>query len=84
MGINPEYFLDEMSCDEIVAIYRAKYDHDKLAWEQTRLICFYNVIASNGTKTYKKPTDLFSFAWEKKKSKALTKEQVLARLNGKK
>ncbi len=80
IGINPEYFWDEMSQDELSAIYKAKYEADKTSWEQTRLICFYNVVSQNGTKVFKKPSDLFSFTWEKKKSgKILTKDEVLKR-----
>jgi hypothetical protein len=72
-----------MSQDELVTIYKAKHEEDKKSWEQTRLLCFYNIISMNGTKTYKKPSDLFTFSWEKKKSRVLTKEEALKRLNGK-
>jgi len=42
-------------------------------WEQTRAICFYNVIAMHGTKDYKKPQDLFLMSWEKKKADKMDK-----------
>ena len=55
-----------MSLDEINAIYKAKYESDKATWEQTRLICYYSVIAMNGNKTFQKASDLFTFSWDKK------------------
>jgi hypothetical protein len=70
-----------MSLDEISAVYNSKYEKDKEKWEQTRLICFYSLVAANGTKHFKKPSDLFFFSWEKKtKSKALTKDELMAKL----
>jgi len=69
MGIDPEYFLDEMSQDELVAIYKAKHEANKSSWEQTRLICYYNFISQNGTEKIKKPSDIFSLEWDKQKVK---------------
>jgi hypothetical protein len=69
IGIDPEYFLDNMSQDELSAIYKSKSEAEKMTWEQTRLICFWNVVATNGTKKFKKPSDLFPFTWDKVKSK---------------
>ena len=80
MGIDPLYFLDEMSFDEAQALYKAKNEEHKLSMEQTRLLCFYNVISMNGTKQFKKPSDLFEFPWEKAakpKSRRLTEDEVL-------
>ena len=69
IGISPDYFLDEMSWDEIGAVLKAKSEEEKMTWEQTRLICFWNVVATNGTKKFKKPSDLFPFTWDKMTSK---------------
>jgi hypothetical protein len=77
------YFLNEMSLDEISSIYNAKYEAEKQEWERARLICFYSVVASIGTKKIKKVTDLFTFSWEKKKVKNIpTKEELIKRFNG--
>jgi hypothetical protein len=84
IGIDPWYFWDEMSSDELVAIYKAKNEADRVSWEQTRLICFYNMAAMNGTRVFKKPSDLFKLNWdnkEKPKIKRLTKDEVITRRN---
>jgi hypothetical protein len=78
IGIDPFYFLDRMSMDEIKAIMKAKNESDRNLWEQTRLICFYNVVAMNGTRTFKQPSDLFPFAWDEENklvAKELTREE---------
>jgi len=81
IGIDPLYFLDEMSIDELSSICKARYEAEKKSWEQTRLICFYNIISMNGTKTYKKPSDLFKLEWDKKtKTRALTKDEAIAKI----
>jgi hypothetical protein len=80
IGIPPEYFLDEMSQDEMTAIYKAKNETDKMEWEQTRLLCFYNVVSMNGTKVFKKPGDLFKLPWEK--GYKVTSKEAKERLNG--
>ena len=64
-GIDPDYFWDRMSQDEVTAIYKARNEADKMGWEQTRLICYWSVVAMNGAKTFKKPGDLFKLPWEK-------------------
>jgi len=69
IGIDPEYFWNRMSKDELTAICKAKNEAGKTSWEQTRLICFWNVVSMNGFKVYKKPEDLFKFSWEKKSKK---------------
>lgn len=33
-------------------------------WDKTRLLAYYSVIAFNGTKQIKKPSDLFLHPWE--------------------
>jgi hypothetical protein len=81
IGINPEYFLDAMSQDEIKSIMEAKTDHEKIRWEQTRLIAYYTVVAQTGTKNIKYPTDLFKFGWDNKiveiRGNRLTREEFL-------
>jgi len=71
IGIDPLYFLDEMSMDETIAIIKARNEQDeaiiKRTWEQTRTICFYNALVM-GAKDLKKPKDLFLLSWERKKN----------------
>jgi len=83
IGIDPRYFLDEMSLDEVAFIIKARRELDdkvnKQSWEQTREICYYAFIAMRGNERIKEPEDLFRFSWEKKevkKSKRLTKEEA--------
>ena len=85
MGIDPEYFLDEMSQDELVAIYKAKHEANKSSWEQTRLICYYNFISQNGTEKIKKPSDIFSLEWDKQKvrTKSMTSKEAQEKLKEK-
>jgi len=74
------YFLDEMSQDELAAMMKAKFEVDKMQWEQTRLICFHSITAMQGNTVFKKPSDLFTFSWDNKediKGKTLTKEEFL-------
>ena len=54
-----------MSQDEVAAIYKARSEADKIRWEQVRVISYWSVVAMNGTRTYKKPTDLFKLPWDK-------------------
>jgi len=79
IGIEPEYFLDDMSQDEIKAIMEAKIENEKISWEQARIISFYSVIAQAGTKTIKSPKDLFKFGWDNKviETRHLTREEFL-------
>jgi len=82
IGIDPEYFLDEMSQDEIIAIYKARYEVQKISWEQIRTICFYNVVSQNGTKVFKKPSDLFKLPWEQRtKEKGMTSKEAQKKLS---
>lgn len=64
-GVDPEYFWDRMSQDEVAAIYKARNETEKTGWEQTRLICYWSVVAMNGNKVFKEPGDLFKLPWEK-------------------
>ena len=81
-GITPEYYLDEMSQDEVTAIMKSKSEVDKSQWEQTRLLSFYTIVAQQGTKQIKTPKDLFTLPWdeghtEKIVGKQLTREEFL-------
>ena len=67
-----------MSQDEITAIFKAKNEAEQREWEHTRMICFYNMVAMNGselklkdgsTKILEKPSDLFSLPGDKKKKR---------------
>ena len=50
------------------------------AWEHTRTLCYYNVIAFNGTKQIKTPSDLFKHPWEiSHKPKKVGTRKVLSR-----
>jgi hypothetical protein len=80
LGVSPLYFLDEMSQEEVSALLEADMEREKAEWERARMLGFYTIIATNGTKVYKKPADLFKFPWEqkkvaKKKGRTLTKEE---------
>jgi hypothetical protein len=70
-GIDPLYFLDEMSQDELTVIMTAKNEMDlnlnHKSWEQTRLVCFYTIAAMQGTKDIKSPQDLFKLPWDESK-----------------
>jgi hypothetical protein len=81
-GINPEYFLDEMSISEVTAIYKAKAEYDRAGWEQTRLISFFSVVGFQGTKTIKTPHDLYRFPWDNKETKdrPFSQEAAMERL----
>lgn len=77
-----------MSPEEAGSIMKAKAEAEKNIWERTRLMCFYSVIAMDGTKNYKKPEDLFELSWdgkdsgEKERSKVntpLSKDEVRLR-----
>lgn len=76
-GIAPDYFLDNMSFDEVEAILKENERREKDEWEKIRYQCFYSVVAIAGGKTYRKPSDLFQFPWEKphRETKILTEEE---------
>jgi hypothetical protein len=91
IGIDPLYFLDEMSPDELMAIYKAyslvqkqKIDEHRTSWEQVRTLSFYSVTAIQGTEKFKSPSDLFELPWDKEpkvavvsKSKMMTRDEFL-------
>lgn len=87
VGIDPLYFLDEMSQDEVASVLKAR-NKDKEAstrveWEQTRLMCYFSATAFGGGSV-KKPADLFSLPWDgeaageqkpQKRKRPLTREE---------
>ena len=57
---------------------KAKSEQDRGAWEQTRTLAFYTVVAQQGTKQIRLPKDLFPLPWDedtKVKGKRMTKEE---------
>lgn len=69
-----------MSQSEAVQLIKSHQDIYKISWEQTRTLCFYNMITFNGTKHIKKPKDLFLLPWEvddKPKGKTLEKDEFM-------
>lgn len=81
LGISPEYFLDEMSFEEMGVLLKANREKERRVWERNRIGWFYSLIAPGFSKS-KKPTDLIQFDWEKKekKEKYISKEQVEKRV----
>jgi hypothetical protein len=75
IGIQPLYFLDEMSASEVDAIITAYNNTYKNTWEQFRYVAFINA-AVNSDKI-NKPQDLLKFSWEADEKPALTKEEKL-------
>jgi len=69
-----------MSFDEIGAFLKTLESKKKDEWERIRYLCFYNVVSYNGTKQFKKPSELFILPWEKKKKNStvrkISKEEV--------
>lgn len=68
-----------MSMDEVAQLLKASGDRDRRVWERERISWFYTLVAQSGTKEFKKPSDVFTFEWEKepkKEPKKLTKEEV--------
>jgi hypothetical protein len=73
-----------MSLDEVNAIIKAKNEKNRDEWDKVRMLCFYNVVSQNGSKVFKKPSDLFSIPGEtktKKEPKQLSKEELKAKAN---
>lgn len=70
-----------MTEQEVKAVLEASNDKDKGEWERARLVAYWSVVAVNGNKNMKNPSDLFKFPWEvktkKKQAKTLTKEEFL-------
>jgi len=66
-GIDPLYFLDEMSQNEVGYLADAWYKEHKERWEMLRLQN-HAVISAQSTKPVK-PTDIMSFAWDESTNK---------------
>jgi len=76
MGISPEYFLDEMSFDEIAELLKVKNDQEKRELEKERLSWFH-VYRAMGSDV-QSPEKVQRFEWEKKEKrqgKKLTEEE---------
>ncbi len=79
-GINPNYFLDEMSMNEASYIIKKNEEDYINSWNQTRYIA-YSVIQSQST-TPLKPTDILKFSWDEESEKIIqpirSKEELIA------
>jgi hypothetical protein len=76
-GISPEYFLDEMSFDEISAVLKRRIKNDQEQWERQRMDWIF-ILRSQGADITD-PRQVYRFGWEEpvtKSRKPLTKEQV--------
>lgn len=75
MGISPEYFLDEMSFDEITELLKVKNDQEKRELEKERLSWFH-IYRAMGNDV-QSPERVQRFGWEKKvkEGKKLTEEE---------
>ena len=71
MGISPEYFLDEMSFDEIAELLKVKNDQEKRSLEKARLSWFH-IYRAMGSDV-KSPELVQRFEWEKKTKKEVKK-----------
>ena len=76
MGISPEYFLDEMSFDEIAEMIKVKNEQEKRSLEKERLSWFhlYRAMGSD----VQSPERVQRFEWEvkpKKEGKKLTEKE---------
>jgi len=76
MGVNPQYFLDEMGMWELDAVLSAYNLRYRTGWEQIRSICYYITCAASTSKV--KVNEMMPFAWDeeetKPKSEPMTKE----------
>jgi len=61
-GIDPNYFLDEMSVEEVSYLSDAYYKAYKEKWEMLRLQN-HAVVATQSTKPIK-PVDIMKFEWD--------------------
>jgi hypothetical protein len=82
MGISPQYFLDEMSFDEMESLLIADRDRSRRELERDRMNWFYTVIAPGMSKA-KTPEDILKFDWEKKtvEPRKLNKDQFEKKSN---
>jgi len=61
-NIEPNYFFDEMTPEEVSAVSDAYYEKYKERWEMMRLTN-HAIISSQSTKPVK-VTDIMKFAWD--------------------
>jgi hypothetical protein len=75
-GIAPEYFLDEMSSDEVGYLSKAYYKAYKERWEMLRF-SNHAILSSQSTKKLD-VTDVMKFDWDDEalKSKLMTEEEI--------
>lgn len=74
LGIEPDYFLDKMSFDEVIALLKAAEREKKESWEKVRQICFHSIAPYS--KKLNSAMDVFPLPWDKKnKPKILTAEE---------
>ena len=85
IGIDPAYYLDCMSQDEVATVLRAwRKDKDQELqdeWERTRMLSYYSATAFGaptipGVGPVKKPSDLFSLPWDDINSDAQVKPKA--------
>lgn len=76
-GIDPNYFLDEMTPDEVNYLSDAFFNDYKEKWEMHRTLV-YSILAPN-SKKIKSPTDVMKFDWdgENENSPMMSKEEIL-------
>ena len=60
-----------MSFEEVHAVLKAKENEERAEWERVRQQCFYSVIGF--TTKISSPQDLFSFPWDAKDKKQVSK-----------
>lgn len=80
LGISPEYFLDEMSFDEVSELLKAENEREKRTLERDRLNWFHTYRAMGSD--VKSPEMVQRFEWEKKpkkEPKKLTDEEKIKR-----
>jgi len=72
LGIDPEYFWDEMTWREFNALQKYYNNKNREDWERLRLIGYW-IIQSQSTKALT-PQDIIRFEWEKEEE--LTGEEI--------
>ena len=80
-GVEPQYFLDEMTPSEVGYLAKAHYNSYKERWEMLRLHN-HAVIASQSTKPLK-AEDIMKFPWDDRRNdkKVMTEEELEAARN---
>jgi len=71
--LDPNYFLDELSFDELISIVGSSEDKNRDNWEQVRTISYYSFLGHTTSKQKLKPKDLMTFTWEDKDKPKNTK-----------